>query len=120
MSALSRRCEHVDPQRLDYVVAAALIVDLVLEAALEDGISDRVATALFGAALGAIVAVRRRWPVAAVVACSVVVLPQTPFRGQLFNLDSQSVLFPVMLCAYGAGAWLQWGVAWRRWHSPPA
>jgi signal transduction histidine kinase len=109
VNALLRRFAHVDLQRLDYLVAAVLIADLVLEALLENAIPDRLATALVGTAVGAIVAVRRRWPAAALVACSAVVLLQTAFRGQLFNLDSQSVLFPFMLCAYGAGAWLPWG-----------
>jgi hypothetical protein len=56
--------------------------------------------------LAAPVAVRRRWPAATVVWASAVLLLQDPFRGQLFNLPSGSVVLVLMLCSYGAGAWL--------------
>jgi signal transduction histidine kinase len=108
MSALRSRLRRFDLAWLDWIVAGALIVDMVLEAALADGVprSDRIATAIFAGPFGATVAVRRRWPAAAVVAASLVALAQEPFHGRLFDLPSQSASFVPMLLSYGAAAWL--------------
>lgn len=95
------RAEHVDA-----LVAATLAVDLVLESALGVGIPHRLLTAVFGVAVAAPIAARRRWPAAVVVGAAAVCLLQDPFRGQLFNLPSGSIVLVLMLCSYGAGAWL--------------
>lgn len=92
--------------RLDVLVAAALALDLILESALAAGIPHRFLTAVFGVAVAVPVAVRRRWPAAAVIWSTAACLLQDPFQSQLFNLPSRSVVLVVMLCSYGAGAWL--------------
>ncbi len=97
---------RISPERVDVLVAAALMVDLILESALGAGIPHRLATAVFAVAVAAPIAVRRRWPAAAVVCATGACLLQAPLRGQLFNLPSGSVVLVLMLCSYGAGAWL--------------
>jgi len=98
---------RIDPTLVDALVAAALAVDLILESMLGVDIPDRLATAVFAVLFAAPIAVRRRWPSAAVVWASMVCLLQDPFYGQLFNLPSKSVVLGLMLCSYGAGAWLE-------------
>jgi hypothetical protein len=58
---------RIRPAHVDWLVAAALAVDLVLESALGTGIPHRLVTAVFAGLLAAPVAVRRRWPAVAVV-----------------------------------------------------
>jgi signal transduction histidine kinase len=91
---------------VDVAVAVALIVDLILEATLGAGLPDRLATALFAVPFAAPIAVRRRWPAGAVIACTAAGLLEDAFDGQLFNLPSHSTTIVLMLCSYGAGAWL--------------
>jgi DNA-binding NarL/FixJ family response regulator/signal transduction histidine kinase len=97
---------RIDLARVDFVIAVALMVDLMLEAALGRDLPDRLATAIFAIPFAAPVAVRCRWPAAAVIACTATGLLQDAFDGQLFNLPSSSAVIPLMLCSYGAGAWL--------------
>jgi signal transduction histidine kinase len=97
---------RIDLARVDVLIALALAIDFILEAALGPGLPDRLATALFAVLFAAPVAVRRRWPAAAVVACTAAGLSQDAFDGQLFDLPSSSAVIPLMLCSYGAGAWL--------------
>ncbi|HWJ50871.1 MAG TPA: histidine kinase dimerization/phosphoacceptor domain-containing protein, partial [Solirubrobacteraceae bacterium] len=97
---------RIDLALVDVLIAVALAIDLVLEAALGPGLPDRFATALFAVLFAAPVAVRRRWPAGAVIACTTTALLQDAFDGQLFNLPSSSAVIPLMLCSYGAGAWL--------------
>ncbi len=101
-----RLASRIDLARVDVLIAVALTIDLVLEAALGAGLPDRLATALFAVPFAAPVAVRRRWPAGAVIACTATALLQDAFYGQLFNLPSSSAVIPLMLCSYGAGAWL--------------
>jgi signal transduction histidine kinase len=102
----TRLALRIDLARVDVLIAMALTIDFILEAALGPGLPDRLATALFGVLFAAPVAVRRRWPAAAVIACTAAGLSQDAFDGQLFNLPSSSAVIPLMLCSYGAGAWL--------------
>ncbi len=106
MRARTRFASRIDLMWVDVAVAAALMVDLILEATLGAGLPDRLATALFAILFAAPVAVRRRWPAGAVIACTVVGLLEDAFDGQLFNLPSHSTTIVLMLCSYGAGAWL--------------
>ena len=106
MRARTRFASGIDPMWVDVAVAAALMVDLILEATLGGGLPDRLATALFAILFAAPVAVRRRWPAGAVIACTVVGLLEDAVDGQLFNLPSKSAVIVLMLCSYGAGAWL--------------
>jgi signal transduction histidine kinase len=98
--------DRIRPARVDALVTAALVVDLVLESALGVGIPHRLLTAVFGVAVAAPIAVRHRWPAAALGWAAAVCLLQDPFRGQLFNLPSGSMALVLMLYSYGAGAWL--------------
>jgi signal transduction histidine kinase len=93
---------------LDRIVSALIALDLLLEATLEAGVAHRPATAIVAVLFAGTVAVRRRWPAGALVACSILALAQEPFQGQLFNVSSPVALFPFLLCAYGVGAWLPW------------
>jgi signal transduction histidine kinase len=102
----TRLVSQIDLARVDVLIAVGLTIDFILEAALGPGLPDRLATALFAVLFAAPVAVRRRWPAAAVVACTAAGLSQDAFDGQLFNLPSSSAVIPLMLCSYGAGAWL--------------
>src|SRR5438105_2457101 len=101
-----RWSELTAPERVDLLISLALIVLLILESALAAGIPDRLVTALFAVAFAAPVAVRRRWPAAAVLCSTATCLLQDPLDGQLFNLPSGSAVIVLMLCSYGAGAWL--------------
>jgi signal transduction histidine kinase len=97
---------RIRPAAVDEVVAVALVVDLVLESALGAAIPHRLVTIVFAVLFAAPVAVRRRWPAAAVVCVTAVCLLQDPFRGQLYNLPSGSAVLVLILCSYGTGAWL--------------
>ncbi len=101
-----RWLESTSTERVDWLVCVVLIVLLTLESALASGIPDRLVTALFAVAFAVPVAVRRRWPAAAVLCSTATCLVQDPFDGQLFNLPSSSAVIVLMLCGYGAGAWL--------------
>jgi signal transduction histidine kinase len=96
----------IRPAHVDALVAVVLVVDLIVETAVGAGIPHRIVTAAFAVLFAAPVAVRRRWPAAAVVCATGACLLQDPFRGQLFNLPSGSAALVLMLCSYGAGAWL--------------
>ncbi len=81
------------------------------------GGSDRLATVLFAVPFAAPIAVRRRYPAAAVIGISVVLLLQEPFHGQLDLLPTSSWVLGLILCGYGAGACLeapQPHVGWAR------
>jgi signal transduction histidine kinase len=101
-----RWSQLIAPERVDLLISLALILLLTLESALAAGLPDRLVTALFAVPFAAPVAVRRRWPAAAVLCSTATGLLQDPFDGQLFNLPSGSAVIVLMLCSYGAGAWL--------------
>lgn len=62
MTVARDRLRRIDLRSLDALAAVLLSFDLVLEPTLENGIPHRLATALTGVLLGALVAGRRRWP----------------------------------------------------------
>jgi len=105
---LADRWPHarISAEHVDWLISAALIVDLVLESALGPGIPHRLVTALFAVPFALTVAVRRRWPAGALLCATAIALAQDPLHGQLFNLVSSSAVLVLMLCSYGAGAWL--------------
>ena len=107
MSALVHRARRVDPHAVDALAAAVLALALILEASLAQGVSDRLATVLFAVPFAAPIAVRRRYPAAAVIGISVVLLLQEPFHGQLDLLPTSSWVLGLILCGYGAGACLE-------------
>ena len=99
-----------DWQTLDAAVACLLALDFALEAAFGGGVlSDgRLPTILAAVPFAAPVAVRRRWPVAALLAALVVLMVQQLLHGQLVTtLPSESAVFVPILCAYGVGAWVE-------------
>jgi signal transduction histidine kinase len=109
MSAIAARIRGIDLSALDGVIAVALALDLILESLLAHGVPDRyrVLTALFAVPFAATIAVRRRSPGGALIACTGVALLQQLLHGQLFvSLPSESAELGPILCAYGAGAWL--------------
>lgn len=95
-------------QWVDWIVAIALSIDVVAEALFASGITGghRAVTAVFAVAYVAPVALRRRWPAAAVVAVPAVLILQEPFGGQVTDLATGSFLLVPVLVSYGAGAWL--------------
>jgi signal transduction histidine kinase len=109
VSALAARIRGIELVALDGVIAVALGLDLVFESLLAHGVPDRyrLVTALFAVPFAATIAVRRRSPAGALVACTAVALSQQSLHGQLFvSLPSESAELGPILCAYGAGAWL--------------
>jgi signal transduction histidine kinase len=101
---------RLDLRWVDRLFAAVLAVDFVLEALLADGVpnSRRVVTALFAVPFAAPVALRRRSPAGALTAAGVIAVIQQLLHGQLFaTLPSESAELVPILCAYGAGAWLE-------------
>jgi len=108
MTAWQRRDREQVLRWIDWLIAFALAVDVVIEATVGPGVADadRGATAAFGLLLVAPIAVRRRWPAEALVVSSAAVLLQEPFAGQVTNLVSASFLLAPVLLSYGVGAWL--------------
>jgi signal transduction histidine kinase len=109
VSALTARIRGINLVALDWVIAVALAVDLVLESSLAHGVPDRyrLLTALFAVPFAATIGFRRRSPAAALIACGALALIQQLLHGQLFvSLPSESAELAPILCAYGAGAWL--------------
>ncbi len=110
MSALGARVRAVDLETVDRIVAGLLALDLVLQSTLAHGVPDRyrLVSALFAVPFAATIAVRRRWPAGALIACLAIALLQGALRGQLFTtLPSESAELGPILCAYGVGAWLE-------------
>jgi signal transduction histidine kinase len=109
VSGLVQRARRIDLRWLDWLVAAVLIVDQLLESSFTHAVPDRyrLATAVFSALFVAPVAVRRRWPMGAAVACTAVAVLQDAFHGHVFTLPSESAVFAPILISYGLGAWLE-------------
>ena len=89
--------------RLDLAVAVATLAVLeVVHATISDG--GGLATAVALVPFVAPLAVRHRWPLAALLASTAVVLIQNPFGQILTSLNGDQAV-PLLL-SYGAGAWL--------------
>jgi signal transduction histidine kinase len=106
MKSLLDRLAGLDAKLLDAVLAAAILIELELESLLAHGISgsDRFLTAVAAALFAAPVAVRRRWPAAALVFCAALAAIQELLGGNL-GASNGVLMVPVVL-AYSAGAWL--------------
>ena len=96
------RIACIDRTRLDAIAASVIAVALELE--LRDQTTNRLATVVAAALFAAPVAVRRRWPLGAVVASSLVAVIQAPLGGHL--TAANGIILPALLLGYGAGAWL--------------
>ncbi len=89
--------------RLDLAIAVATLAVLeVVHATIADG--GGLATAVALVPFVAPLAVRRRWPLAALLASVAVVLIQKPFGQILRSLNGDQAV--LLLLSYGAGAWL--------------
>jgi len=102
---LRRSVRDLDRARIDAVVAAVLVLATELQVWLGRGVHDRPAAAVAGAVLCGAVAVRRRWPLAALLAGCGAVSVEAAFGGALVRVVLASLPAGV-LCFYGAGAFL--------------
>jgi signal transduction histidine kinase len=103
---VSRRIPHLRPARLDPVLVDAVVavgIAAALVAELRDQVIHRPLTAVAAVLVSAPIAIRRRWPVLALVASSFAALAQGLLGGHMTDANGL-VLAPILLC-YGAGAW---------------
>ncbi|MBV9817782.1 MAG: hypothetical protein JOZ07_05465 [Solirubrobacterales bacterium] len=108
MSSLPARVRRMRPELIDGLIALVLLVELELEAWLDTVVPGphRLGAALGSVLLVAPVAVMRRWPGGALVACAVVAgVLQGPPLGDVFNGMTGSIL-PLLVVAFVAGAHL--------------
>ena len=103
------RFSGTDWVRVDRLVGVALLVAIELQVWLGPQIQQRVAVALAGVVLAAAVAVRRRWPLAAVLTGCAALLVQGMLGGNIIS-KAQGADAAVVLLFYGSGAFLP---AWR-------
>ncbi|MDX6637248.1 MAG: hypothetical protein QOJ01_759, partial [Solirubrobacterales bacterium] len=101
----------LDPLRVDALVAFALLITIELEAWLGPQVGQRPAASAAGAVLCGAVAVRRRWPLGAVVGGFTAVLVQEAAGGRHTQQTAGS-LAATVLVFYGAGAFLDGRRAW--------
>jgi signal transduction histidine kinase len=96
---------RIDPQRLDYLVAAALTVGVELEVWLGGAAPhEQTVTALLGPVVTGAVAVRRRHPTAACICAGVVVSALAAFWGEPPVL---SIALGWFCALYGLAVWSQ-------------
>lgn len=106
-TSLGERVLRLDEYRVDRILALVLIVELELEIWLRPhhDVGVQIVQAVGAVFYAAPVAVRRRRPAAALIACGCVLLVQAAAGGNLFDSVVGTVLPPVLL-AFGVGAWL--------------
>jgi signal transduction histidine kinase len=92
---------RVRPATIDAVSAVGIATALAFE--LRDQTANRPLTLAAAALVAAPIAVRRRWPAAALVASSGVTFAQGALGGHL--TAANGLVLPPILLAYGAGAW---------------
>ena len=105
MSHVRDRLGRVDHRIIDAILAILALVALELTVWLTSGTStsDRIVTAAAAVLYAAPIAVRRVWPVAALVFSIAVVTVSMPFGSQLLANDNAYVI-PVLVLGYSAGA----------------
>ncbi len=101
----SARIRGFDRVRVDELIGLVLLIEMELQVWLNPDIHHRLAAALAGAVLSAVVAVRRRWPLAAVLVGVSAVAVQDVFGGRLTEHAIGAIPAGVM-AFYGAGAFL--------------
>jgi signal transduction histidine kinase len=108
MRALRARLVRIQPTRLDALLAIAILIELELECWIDRGIpnSHRPIAAVAVVLFAAPIAVRRRWPAAALVFSSAVATIQAPLAGDLSATNGVSIMIALIVLAYAAGAWL--------------
>jgi len=102
---LSERIRGFDRVRLDELIGLVLLIEIELQVWLSPYVHHRVPAALGGAALSVVVAVRRRWPMGAVLVGVGAVAGQDVFGGRLTEHALGAIPAGVMVF-YGAGAFL--------------
>jgi signal transduction histidine kinase len=95
----------IDRERVDQLVAIALLVAIELQIWLGDSVHARGAGTVAGAVLAFAVATRRRWPLSGVAVVLVLMITMRIVFGQLANLGSiRGVAVSLILLVYGLGA----------------
>jgi len=102
---MSDRIRGFDRVRADELIGLVLLIEIELQVWLSPYVHHRVPAALGGVALSAVVAVRRRWPLAAVLVGVGAVAVQDVFGGRLTEHAIGAIPAGV-LAFYGAGAFL--------------
>jgi signal transduction histidine kinase len=104
MKAVSGRVRSLDRVRVDQLIAAVLLVAIELQVWLGSAIPDRVYAGLVGLVLAGAVAVRRRWPLGAVLVVPAFMSVRM-LAGVGGNLQGAvGVTLSVLLLFYGLGA----------------
>ena len=102
---LSVPIRGLDRVRVDELIGLVLLIEIELQVWLSPYVHHRVPAALGGAVLSVVVAVRRRWPFAAVLVGVGAVAGQDVFGGRLTEHALGAIPAGVMVF-YGAGAFL--------------
>jgi signal transduction histidine kinase len=102
---LSTRIGGLDRVRVDELIGLVLLVEIELQVWLNPYVHHRVPAALGGLGLSVVVAVRRRWPFAAVLVGVAAVAGQDVFGGRLTQHALGAIPAGIMVF-YGAGAFL--------------
>jgi signal transduction histidine kinase len=102
------RAARAEPRLVDGLLAVAVTAALELTCWLTSGVStrDRIVTTIAAVLCAAPIAVRRRWPAAALVLSMAVVVIAMPLGSQLLTNDNAYILPPLIL-GYSAGAGLE-------------
>jgi signal transduction histidine kinase len=101
----SARIRGLDRVRVDELIALVLLIEIELQVWLSPSVHHRVPAALGGVGLSVAVAVRRRWPLAAVLVGVGAVAGQDVFGGHVTE-HALGAIPAGVLVFYGAGAFL--------------
>ncbi len=108
---LSARWRRFGPAKVDALAGLLLAIAIELQVWLSPQITHRLATALGGVALSLTVAIRRRWPLGAVVAALAAWIAQEALGGRVTQ-HAVGALIAIILVFYAAGAGLEERRAW--------
>ena len=104
---LSRRIRVPNLERVDQLVAVALLVESELQVWLGSAVADRPRAAVGTAALAVAVAVRRRWPLGAASVFPAVLVEGMVFGGRSSQGPTAGVIVAGLMLWYGLGAFAQ-------------
>ncbi len=110
-----RRSRGIDWERVDQLVALALLVEIELQESLSAGVADRPAKAVAGVLIALTVAFRRRWPLRGMLVLLAVLAARTVVGGG-GGQQPVGVMPALILLVYGMGAFApprrsQWALA---------
>jgi signal transduction histidine kinase len=105
------RFRRFDQVRVDGLLALALLLEIELQVWLSPYIHHRVPSAAGGLALSAAVAIRRRWPLGAVLVALTGVVGHEALGGRVTQ-HTAGALLALFLVFYAAGAFLEERPAW--------